>query len=71
VPEAVKFVPVQEVAFVELQVRVVGWPLVMEAGDAESEAVGAGMETTGAYAWRLLSATHPSTPDAKLRFHQV
>ena len=38
-----KFVPVQEVAFVELQVRVEDWPEVMAVGLAVSVAVGAGV----------------------------
>ena len=41
-PDAVKLVPVQEVAFVEDQVRVDDWPEVIDVGDAESEAVGPG-----------------------------
>jgi hypothetical protein len=36
-----KPVPVQEVALVDDQVRVDDWPLVMDAGLAVSEAVGA------------------------------
>ncbi len=39
-PEAVKPVPVQEVALVLLQVRVDDPPEAMEAGEAEREAVG-------------------------------
>ena len=41
VPEAVKLPPVQEVALVELQVRVDDCPALMEVGLADSEAVGA------------------------------
>ena len=41
VPVAVKPLPVQEVALVELQVRVDDLPLVIEAGEAESVAAGA------------------------------
>jgi hypothetical protein len=39
-PEAVKPVPVQEVAFVELHVSVEDWPAVMEVGLAESVTLG-------------------------------
>jgi hypothetical protein len=38
-------VPVQEVALVDDQVRVDDWPLVIDAGLAVSEAVGAGAVT--------------------------
>jgi hypothetical protein len=40
VPEAIKFVPEQEVVLVLLQLSVDDCPLVMEVGLAESEAVG-------------------------------
>ena len=40
VPEAVKFVPEQEVVLALLQLSVDDCPLVMEVGLAESEAVG-------------------------------
>jgi hypothetical protein len=40
-----KPVPVQEVALVDDQVSVDDWPLVMDAGLAESVAVGAGAVT--------------------------
>ena len=43
VPEAVKPVPVQLVAFVEDQVSVEDWFAVIEVGLAESETVGAGV----------------------------
>jgi hypothetical protein len=43
VPLAVKLVPVQEVALVELQVRVDDWLEVMDVGEAERVAVGAGV----------------------------
>ena len=45
VPVAVKLVPVQEVAFVELQLSVEDCPPVMVPGLAESETVGAGTVT--------------------------
>jgi hypothetical protein len=40
VPEAVKPVPVQDVAFVELHVSVEDWPAVMDGGLADKETVG-------------------------------
>lgn len=40
-PVAVKFVPVQIVAFVELHVRVEDCPEVIDVGEAESDTVGA------------------------------
>jgi len=41
VPLAVKFVPVHDVALVELHVRVAELPDVIDVGEAESVAVGA------------------------------
>lgn len=40
VPEVVKPVPVQDVAFVELHVSTEDWPLVIEGGLADKDAVG-------------------------------
>mgnify|MGYP001102825891 FL=1 len=40
-PPVEKFVPVQEVALIDDQLRVDDWPAVIEVGLAEREAVGA------------------------------
>ncbi|MDE2022057.1 MAG: hypothetical protein KGI71_04100 [Patescibacteria group bacterium] len=45
-PPVEKPVPVQEVALLELQVRVEEEPLVIEVGEAERVTVGAGAATT-------------------------
>ena len=45
VPDALKPVPVHEVAFVELHVSVDDWPLVMLVGFAERVAVATGAVT--------------------------
>ena len=72
-PDAVKFTPVQEVALVDDQVSVDDWPEVIDVGDAESDAVGTGGGGGGVVpvATKLSSATQPSTPVVKLRFHHV
>ena len=62
VPLAVKFTPVQEVALVEDQVRVEELPDVMEAGEAERVAVGAGVTLVVTVTIALAAGEVPPAP---------
>ena len=64
VPDAVKLVPVQDVAFVLLHVRLVALPEVTEVGDAESTTVG----STGDWTAKVMDALPDVLPAVSWHF---